>query len=104
VYEPGRAHLVVYNWPLRDTVAVDLKGVLAPGDKFEVRNAQNPLAKPVAAGVYDGKPLALPMTGLDPFPPIAPGPGAGTQPTGKEFNVLLLVSGPSVLGVTGGGQ
>jgi hypothetical protein len=88
-YEPGRAHMVVYNWDLNSTVEVNVSGVLAIGASYEVRNAQDYFGAPVASGTYDGKPLRLPMTGLKVAAPagydITPGP------TGPEFNVFVLI-------------
>lgn len=60
-YEKGRANIIVYNWNLDDRVPVDLKGVLQPGDKFEVLDAQNFLGSPVLTGTYHGNPIILPM-------------------------------------------
>lgn len=62
-YEAGRANIVVYNWDLMDRVEVDVSGALRDGDRFEVRNALDFYGPPVLSGVYDGKPLRLPMAG-----------------------------------------
>ena len=61
-YEAGRAHVAVFNWALRDGVAVDLRAVLAPGARYEVRDAQNFYGEAVARGTYDGGPVWLPMS------------------------------------------
>ena len=58
-YEPGRAHIVIYNWDLRETVAVDLSSILTVGAQFEIRDAQNYFGEPVLRGVYNGGPLQL---------------------------------------------
>ncbi len=60
-YEPGRANIAVFNWDNQERVDADLAGALKPGDAYEVRDAQLYLGKPVAEGIYDGKPVALPM-------------------------------------------
>src|SRR2546425_790456 len=39
-YEPGRANIIVYNWAQRSTVGVDVLGILRPGDRYVVQNAQ----------------------------------------------------------------
>ncbi len=90
-YEPGRAHIVVYNWDLDSTVNLDLSSFLAPGAAYALRNAQNPFGPPVASGVYDGQPVAVPMAGLTPATPVGvPAPA----PSGTEFNVFILTSTP----------
>jgi hypothetical protein len=60
-YEAGRANVVVYNWDLKDQVAVDVSSVLTVGDAFEIRDAQNYFDEPVLRGTYKGGPILLPM-------------------------------------------
>ncbi len=57
-YEPGRAHVAVYNWPHGAAVRVDLSTVLDPGDPFIVHDAFDPFGTPVTEGIYEG-PLML---------------------------------------------
>lgn len=91
-YEPGRAHIVVYNWGRQGTVTVDVTGVLDVGAVYEVHNVQDLYGTPVASGVYSGAPLELPMTGV--APPIPLGRATATAPrTGPEFDAFLLTSG-----------
>jgi hypothetical protein len=88
-YEPGRAHIVVYNWDNLDEVSVDLRSVLPAGAWFEIRHAQNPSVDPLLRGVYDGQLLQLPMTSLT---PASPNGGMLTpSPTGPTFDVFLLL-------------
>ena len=89
-YEAGRAHVIVYNWPRAASVAVDLAGVLALGDRYEVRNVQDVFGAPVVAGTFDGAPVAIPMGGVAPPAPI--GRFAPRQPprTAPEFDVFLV--------------
>ena len=87
-YEAGRGHVAVFNWGLASTASVDLSSILAVGAPYEVRNAQNFFAPPVASGVYAGGTVALPMTGLTPATPIG---GSVTPPaTGPEFNAFVV--------------
>lgn len=87
-YEPGRANITVYNWSLSATVSVDVSAILAAGQAYEVRNAQDWFGAPVATGTYDGTPLTLPMTGLTQATPVGwPAPPA----SGPEFNVFVLL-------------
>ena len=60
-YEAGRANIIVYNWDVKDQIAVDLSSVLTIGSNFEIRDAQNYFAEPVARGTYKGGPVLLPM-------------------------------------------
>jgi serine/threonine-protein kinase len=60
-YEPGRAHVAVYNWDRQPSVEIDLSRVLKKGARFAIFNAQDDLyGKPAATGVYDGKPVRVP--------------------------------------------
>jgi hypothetical protein len=69
-YEPGRAHIAIYNWSLAAAVAVDLSGVLNVGDTYAVYAAENYLGGPVVTGVYDGSAVQVPMTGTAVMSPI----------------------------------
>lgn len=91
-YEPGRAHVVVYNWGRTDTVQLNASQVLSNGDKYEVRNAQDYFAPPVLSGTYDGSSLSLPMRGLAVVKPFGHDPEVA--PTGPEFNVFVLTRLP----------
>jgi len=82
LYEPGRAHVSVLNWDLKETVDVDLRSALSAGTSYEIRNVLDLYGPPVAAGVYTGAPVTLSMTGTE---------------TGPEFNVFLVTPGPRVL-------
>lgn len=75
-YEPGRANIAVYNWSLQESVIVDLSSLLKPGDRFEIRNAQDYFGPPVFSGIYTGQPIKLPMTGTA---------------TGPEFNAFVVL-------------
>ncbi len=67
-YEPGRAHIAVWNWEHKKSVEVDLSGIVEVGARFAVYNVQDLYGDPVVSGVYDGKPVELPML----MSPIAP--------------------------------
>jgi len=86
---------VVYNWDLADTVEADLDGVLTVGAGYEIRNAQNYFTGPVVSGIYDGAPVQLPMSGVEPAQPIgSEGAIAPSEFTGKEFNVFIVRQDP----------
>ncbi|MDX1979536.1 MAG: BACON domain-containing carbohydrate-binding protein, partial [Bryobacteraceae bacterium] len=84
--EAGRAHIVIYNWALQPSVAVDLSGVLSSGMRYEIRDAQNFFAGPIVSGTYNGGQISIPMTGLTvdapngsvPYIPVHTAPKFGT--------------------------
>jgi hypothetical protein len=87
-YEPGRAYVTVYNWPRRQWIDVDLRGVMQTGARYEVRNVQTFWDSPVGGGTYNGGGVRLLMdstkvslpTGLDSGPPS----------TAPEFQTLVI--------------
>lgn len=88
-YEPGRAHVVVFNWARESAVAVDLAGVLRAGDRYEVRNVQDVFGAPVVRGEYQGAPIRIPMTGVR--PPVPQGRALRIPPrTGPAFDVFVV--------------
>ena len=92
-YEPGRAHITIYNWDQAPAVAVSLKGILKAGTPYELRNAQNFFGPPVLSGTYDGSTsLQIPMDNLAPAAPVGL---AAPTPTGREFQVFVVVPKPS---------
>lgn len=91
-YEPGRAHIAVYNWDLSGTVTVSLASAgLAAGQRFEVRNVQDYLGTPVLSNqTYSaGMTVNLPMSNLTVATPI----GLLHTPTstGPEFGAFVIV-------------
>lgn len=90
-YEPGRAHVVIYNWDRADRVEVDLANAgLSSGGAFEIRDAQNFFGAPVAEGVFDGRPIAIPMTGLTSAIPIGDIPHPPRH-TGPDFGAFVVL-------------
>src|SRR6266516_1640570 len=87
-FEPGRATIVVYNWPLLAAVAVNLSGVLQIGDRYELRNAQDYFGAPLLSGTFGGT-LSVPMTGVAP-PAIIGGSPNPPQQTGPAFDVFIV--------------
>jgi len=74
-YEPGRAHVVVYNWNQQPSVKVDLSAVLTRGQSYEMRNVQDLFGPPVARGTYDGDSVVV--------------------GTGRAFDVFVVTVSPS---------
>jgi hypothetical protein len=77
LYETGRANIAIYNWDGLSTVDIDIGKTLSIGARYEVRNVYDYFGHPVASGIYDGKPIRLPMTGTR---------------TGPEFNAFVLMT------------
>lgn len=88
-YEPGRAHIAVFNWGRESEVAVDLSGVLQPGDRYQIRNVQDLFGIPVVHGTYQGAPVHLPMTGVAPPAPLGRALRAAPR-TGPVFDAFLV--------------
>ena len=87
-YELGRANITIYNWDNASSVDIDPSAIVKVGARYELRNAQNYFAPPVASGIYPGGVIHVPMTGLAPATPV----GLATPaPTGPEFQVFVLV-------------
>ena len=88
-YEQGRGHVTIFNWDLSPEVSVNLSSILSPGDRYEVRDAQNYFGAPVRSGTYAGGSIGFPMTGLTAAAPI--GNGSVRPPhTGPEFAVFIV--------------
>lgn len=90
LYESGRANITIYNWALRPSVAVDVSNVLKPGDRYEVRNAQDFFGSPVASGSYRGGTIPIPMAGLSVAQPIGLVP-TPPKAVGPEFGAFVLL-------------
>ena len=69
-YETGRAHIAVYNWDAARSVNVDLAGVLAKGDRYELRSVYDFYGDPVARGKYDGRSIRIRMELIKPVAPV----------------------------------
>jgi hypothetical protein len=89
-YVPGRANIIVYNWNGDGQVALDLtKAGLNPGDRYEIRDAQNYFGAPIATGVFDGRGVTVGLTGLTAVPPVGSVPYRVTH-TGPAFAALIV--------------
>ena len=93
-YEPGRAHIIVYNWEELDEVVINLEsylpgGFLSDGAPFIIRNIQDYYGDPVLTGTHDGGDIVLPMAGLNETAPLGE-TEAVTMKTGRHFNVFVL--------------
>ena len=90
-YEPGRAHVIVYNWDKKGAVEVDLRHVLGLGQPYRIVSVQDVHGDEVARSTYDGKPIVLPMKPGRPSPPI--GMSAYPVPvTEPEFGAFVVLA------------
>ena len=92
-YEAGRGWVIVYNWNQAASANADLSAVLAPGDRYEIRNVQAVFGAPVQSGTFDGAPIALPMNGVTPPTPVG-GSRVAPRRTGPRFDVFLVTRVP----------
>ena len=74
-YEPGRAHIVVYNWTQLPRIKVDLTAVLARGQSYEIHNVQDLFGTAVVRGTFTGDSVVV--------------------RSGRAFDVFLLTVTPS---------
>jgi predicted small lipoprotein YifL len=90
-YQPGRAHVIVYNWDLTPQVSVDLSPAgLTSGQRFEIRDVQDLFGAPIVGGTYTGAPVMLPMTGLRAATPVW-NQAVPPRHTAPEFAVFIVL-------------
>jgi hypothetical protein len=87
-YEAKRASVTIYNWDLLSAVNVSLSGVLALGDRYVIRDAQNFFGPAVVNGVYTGAAVSIPMMGLTKATPVGFMAPAHTAPQFGTFVVM----------------
>lgn len=86
-YEIGRSQVAIYNWSQQPTVEIDLSGTnLNVGEHYYIFNAMNPLAGPIANGVYSGGTVTVAM---DPTSIGGPASPAGDLPAGAQTAPLF---------------
>jgi hypothetical protein len=89
-YEPGRANVTVFNWSGAGSASANLTGILAVGQRYEVRNAQNFFGTPAASGTYGGGSITLPLTAVAPPRPVG-GSIATLTSTGTTFHSFVVL-------------
>ena len=98
-FETGRANIIIYNWDQSATVSVDISSSgMVSGWQYEVLDAQNFYAGPVATGTYTGAAISIPMTGLTAATPVSPY-SMVPQHTAPEFGLFIVrpVNNPPVV-------
>ena len=92
-YDPTRATLVIYNWDRDNLVPVDVTDVLAPGDRYELRNVQDWFSD-VVFGACQGSTIDVPMTGRSVGMPLGWNKALGSVSC-PEFGVFTLLVLPT---------
>ncbi len=69
-YDQTLQYITVYNGGKIREASIDLGAFLDKGTKFEISDAQNYFGEPVMRGVYNGKPIRLPLAGKKVSTPI----------------------------------
>ncbi len=87
-YQPGRGHIVVYNWPLEASVQVNLASILAVGQQYRIVNAQNYFGAPVVSGTYNGGAVTLPMGTVSVTPAVN---RSGVEPASPQFSAYVVI-------------
>ena len=89
-YEPGRAHIAIYNWSAKEKVniaSVDLEATgIQVGETYRLRNVQDYYGN-VLTGVYDGHAIDIPLSG---WKVAAPTGGMAPPSSLPEFGVFVL--------------
>ena len=98
-YEPGRGHVIIYNWAKAASVPVDVSSIVPEGVEYEIRDAQNYYGKPVAKGTYAGGTVSIPMNLTVVAQPVGEVPHIQKRfrHTAPEFGVFVVTAGPAML-------
>jgi len=88
-YEPGRAHVVVYNWEKKDAVEIDPANILKRGQRFRIVSAQDYFGEPIVSGAYEGGTVSIPMGAVKPARPVGM-PDYAMPVTGPAFDVFVV--------------
>lgn len=91
-YDATKATIIIYNWDKAATVAVNVAGILNPGDTYELRNTQNYFGDIITAKFKKGK-LIVPMTGHTVAKPLGYNKEL-TSTTFPEFGTFILIKKP----------
>lgn len=90
-YEPGRGHIIVYNWNRADTVNVSISNLgLALGQRFQIRDAENFNGPPVYTGIYNGSSVTISMTNTATSPIYGTVNKQATH-SDKEFGAFVVL-------------
>ena len=94
-YEPGRGHIIVYNWPKHRSVAVDISSIVPLDAEYEIRDVQNYFGTPVATGIFNGGRVNIPMNLTEIARPLGDCPHLAKhyeRHTAPEFGVFVVIT------------
>lgn len=92
LFEPGRGHLVIYNWGKLDNVKVDLSSILAKGADYKIYDVSNINAGPILSGKYSGGDVNISMKLSKVELPFGDLPDKGQfKHTAPDFGAFLIV-------------
>ncbi len=60
-YDPRRAHLAIFNWERKPSVAVEVSPLLKPGDPFRLLNPRDFFGPALLTGRAAGPSIHVPM-------------------------------------------
>lgn len=92
--QPGRGHVIIFNWHGDSSVNVDVSTILPTGAQYQVFEMSD-LGTVQLSGTYQGGTLPFPMTGVTPLASLGTTTDIGsfTAPltTAPEFGCFLVV-------------
>jgi parallel beta-helix repeat protein len=88
-YDINRGNVIIYNWDLGSTVAVDLSTILNVGQVYHVKHVFDLWGSDVLTGTYGGGSVSFPMQAVS--PPALLGRTYTTAPTpGPRFGAFVV--------------
>lgn len=90
-YNPGRAHVIVFNWQREDEVQVDLSEVVPAGARFRIHHVLALDGPPIVKGIYGGGVVTISMEETPTPTPIGHRPPA-VLTLDKEFGTFLVLA------------
>jgi len=88
-YERGRGVVAVFNWKRSSEIQIDLSSILRKGERYEIRDVQDPFGNPVAKGIFGFGSVTLPLTSKNVVVPIGKVERVPAH-TGIEFGAFLV--------------
>jgi hypothetical protein len=88
-YERGRGVVAVFNWKRSSEIQIDLSSILRKGERYEIRDVQDPFGNPVAKGIFGSGSVTLPLTSKNVVVPIGKVERIPAH-TGIEFGAFLV--------------
>lgn len=99
IYQPGRAHIIIYNWTNAQNVNVDFSSFLPTNTTFALKNSADFGGNNVLLTNYIGGTVSIPMTNLNVAKPLGYSASTVTN-TAPLFATFVVVPQPYGSGVT----